>query len=215
MQTFLKLVKDSGNIYLNSGNLEACFQTFYPHGDRYDTVLCVNGYAAVSLVRKLEKVNPGILDRIVVISCEEVLRHSRFNSRILFLDLNPEDYGPAAVQILDLLKNGEHILEVSLSIKGTVCEIPKKNEEVIVDDGEFYEDPEVIIMARIDQLMMEADQMDRKILRGMMEGKTYAEIAEDCYMTEGNIKYRVKKYMTICQVRTKKELLELLLEYLQ
>lgn len=216
MQTFLTLAKDSGNIYLNSGNLEACFQTFFPYVDRYDTVICVNGYAAVSLVRKLEKMNPEILDRIVVVSCEEVLRYSRYNSRILFVDLNLDTYGAAAMQLLEMTKNVQHVLEITVSVKGRVCEIPEKKEEGSEsDDGEFYEDPEIICMARIDQLMMESDQQDNEIIDMLMSGNTYSEIAENCFMTEGNVKYRVKKYMAICQVKTKKELLEMLQEYLR
>lgn len=215
MQIFLSMAKDSGNIYLNSGNLEACFQTFYPHADRYDTVICVNAYAAVSLVRKLEKINPDILDRIVVISCEEALRYSRYSSRILCVDLNYEAYSAAVFQIPEILKNVSEIFRVAMTVKGTVCEIPvKEKEEEPFDDREFYEDPEIICMARIDQLMMESDSQDHKILTMLMEGNTYAEIAESCFMTEGNVKYRVKKYMTICQVKTKKELLAILLEYL-
>lgn len=215
MQIFLSMAKDSGNIYLNSGNLEACFQTFYPHADRYDTVICVNAYAAVSLVRKLEKINPDILDRIVVISCEEALRYSRYSSRILCVDLNYEAYSAAVFQIPEILKNVSEIFRVAMTVKGTVCEIPvKEKEEEPSDDREFYEDPEIICMARIDQLMMESDSQDHKILTMLMEGNTYAEIAESCFMTEGNVKYRVKKYMTICQVKTKKELLAMLLEYL-
>lgn len=216
MQIFLSLAKDSGSIYLNSGNLEACFQTFYPHADRYDTVICVNAYAAVSLVRKLEKIHPEILDRIVVISCEEALRYSRYSSRILCVDLNYEAYGTAVFQIPEVLKSVPKLLGITMTVRGTVCEIPvKEKEEEPIDDREFYEDPEIICMARIDQLMMESDSQDHQILTMLMEGNTYAEIAESCFMTEGNVKYRVKKYMTICQVKTKKELLAMLLEYLQ
>ncbi len=216
MQTFLSIVKDTGNIYLNSGNLEACFQTFYPYAEKYDTVICVNGYAAVSLVRKLEKVNPKLLERLVVISCEEVLKNSRYNSKILFVNLNFETYGPVAMQISEVAEEMKYVQEMTASIKGEVCEIPEKMEEELLDDDEeFYEDPEIITMARIDQLMMESDQLDNQIIQMMLENATYSEIAEKCFMTEGNVKYRVKKYMAICQVKTKKELLEMLREYLQ
>ena len=62
---------------------------------------------------------------------------------------------------------------------------------------------------------MESDQLDNQIIQMMLANATYGEIAEQCFMTEGNVKYRVKKYMAICQVKTKKELLETLREYLQ
>ena len=78
-----------------------------------------------------------------------------------------------------------------------------------------FDDPEVLYMAKIEQLMQEADDMDHHIIAMLLGGAKYGEIADSCYMTEGNVKYRVKKYMTICSCSTKKELLELLKEYLQ
>ena len=44
-------------IYSNKDNLENCFRSFLPKAALYDAVVCVNGYAAVSLVKKLEKEN--------------------------------------------------------------------------------------------------------------------------------------------------------------
>lgn len=216
MQIFSTLVRDNGKIYFNTGNLEACFQTFYPYAEKHDAVVCVNGYAAVSLVRKLEKVAPKILDKIVVISCEEVLRYSKYNNRILFLDLNFDSFGATGIQIADMIQSMDHVLEITVSVKGIICEIPEKVIESEVSDiRELYEDPELVCMARIDQLMRDADDMDHHIIAMLLSNAKYSEIADSCYMTEGNVKYRVKKYMSICDCKTKKELLELLQEYLQ
>ena len=99
-----------------------------------------------------------------------------------------------------------------------VCEIPEKdgmNRESELENIAFYEDPEIIHMAKIEQLLQNADDMDHHTLAMLLGGAKYGEIADSCYMTEGNVKYRVKKYMSTCNCKTKKELLELLQEYLQ
>ena len=82
------------------------------------------------------------------------------------------------------------------------------------DEYLLFADPEEVCMARVEQLLQEADEVDNVIIELLMNNATYRQIADDCYMTEGNVKYRVKKYMNICKVSSKKELLDLFQEYL-
>jgi hypothetical protein len=99
-----------------------------------------------------------------------------------------------------------------------ISEIPEKDHEepdVLTEQHQLYEDPEIIHMAKIEQLLRDADDLDHHIIAMLLDNAKYSDIADSCYMTEGNIKYRVKKYMSICDCKTKKELLELLQEYLQ
>lgn len=218
-EVFSKLVRDSSDIYSNKGNLENCFRSFLPKAALYDAVLCVNGYAAVSLAKKLEKENKKLLEQIVIISFEEVLRHSKYNHWISFADLNLESYGATAMTVLELVHQKNDISGITVEMKIHMDEIRKKEEDASLPTGdglqELLEDPEVLGMAKIEQLMRDADDMDHHIIAMLLGGAKYSEIADSCYMTEGNVKYRVKKYMGICECGTKKELLELLREYLQ
>ncbi len=214
---FSELVSGSQNVFRNTGNLEYCFRSFLPKAGHYDGIVCVNGYAAISLVKKLTKENPQILKETVIVSCEEVLRHSKYNQWVSYVDLNLECYGKVALSVLELTEQNREIGVVTIKMKGTVCEIPKKSEEEKDEAAEELQlkDPEIISMERIEQLLRDADDLDHHIIAMLLSDATYSEISDSCYMTEGNIKYRVKKYMSICECRTKKELLELLREYLQ
>lgn len=212
-----QLVEDTSDIYSNKDNLENCFRSFLPKAVLYDAVICVNGYAAVSLVKKLEKENAELLEKMVIVSFEEVLKHSKYNQWISFVDLNLESYGTAAMMVLDLVAQSCKISTITVKMESHVCDIRKKDVNVSAQDNipELFEDPELIYMAKIEQIMQDADDMDHHIIAMLLDGATYGDIADSCYMTEGNVKYRVKKYMTICGCKTKKELLELLKEYLQ
>ena len=215
---FSELVSGSQNIFRNTGNLEYCFRSFLPKAARFDGVVCVNGYAAISLVKKLEKENPQILKQTVIVSCEEVLRHSKYNQWVSYVDLNLESYGKVGLSVLELTEHNREIGNITIKMKGTVCEIPKKSEktkDTAAAEELQLKDPEIISMERIEQLLRDADDLDHHIIAMLLSDATYSEISDSCYMTEGNIKYRVKKYMSICECRTKKELLELLREYLQ
>ena len=217
-ENFSQLVSDESDIYINTGNLENCFRSFLPKAARYDGVFCINGYAAVSLVKKLEKENPAILEKLVIISCEEVLKHSKYNRWISTIDLKLESNGSAALAVFEMVSQGNDISVITIRMNADLCEIPQKCESksgLQEEEMLYYEDPEIIHMAKIEQLLQDADDLDHHILAMLLDGAKYSDIADSCYMTEGNIKYRVKKYMSICDCKTKKELLELLQEYLQ
>ena len=213
-----QLIKEASDIYINTGNLETCFRSFYPKSALYDGVLCVNGYAAVSLVKKLEKENSELLEKLVIISFEEVLKHSKYNQWISLIELNLESYGVTAIAVMEMAALRSDISLITISMNASISEIPEKCDEeqaLLTEQHQFYEDPEIIQMAKIEQLFRDADDLDHHIIAMLLDNAKYSDIADSCYMTEGNVKYRVKKYMSICDCKTKKELLELLQEYLQ
>lgn len=215
---FNRLIKAPSDIYNNTGNLENCFRSFLTKASGYDAVICVNGYAAVSLVKKLEKETPKLLEKLVIISCEEVLKHSKYNQWISLLDLNLESYGAAAVAMMEMIGVQSEISAITVKMNVDVAEIAEKCDAepaLLTEENQLYEDPEIIHMAKIEQLLRDADDLDHHIIAMLLDNAKYSDIADSCYMTEGNIKYRVKKYMSICGCKTKKELLELLQEYLQ
>ena len=217
-EIFAELISRVEDIYPNNGNLEKCFRTFLPKAAAYDAVLCINGYAAISLVKKLEKENPQLLDQLEILTFEEVLKHSKYNQWISCIEMNLENYGITALQLLDMISQRDDISGMTVKMKCSLCEVsPKQEMEEDVSDGleADYEDPEIIQMAKIEQLLRDADDMDHHIIAMLLDHATYADIADSCYMTEGNVKYRVKKYLTISDCSTKKELIELLQEYLQ
>ena len=49
-----------------------------------------------NLVKKLEKEHKELLEKIVILSCEEVLKHSKYNQWISLIDLNLQSFGATA-----------------------------------------------------------------------------------------------------------------------
>ncbi len=204
------------DIYPNTSGLEPCFRSFEQRAEEYDAVICTNGYAAVSLAKKLSKEARHILEHMAILSFEEVLKHSRYSSYLTFIHLMPEAYGPAALAAAELVSAAEHINRITVTMDYHMEEIPHQEREVRLSaEGASYEDPEILSMAKMEQLLQGADDLDHHILAMLLSGATYASIADTCYLTERNVKYRVKKYMDICGCKGKKELLEFVQEYLQ
>ena len=215
---FSQLISEPSDIYANTGNLETCFRSFLPKAALYDAVICVNGYAAISLVKKLEKEKPALLENLAIVSFEEVLKHSKYNDWISLMDLNLESYGAAAMAVLDMAALRSDISVITVRMNAKVCDIQVKdieNPALLEEETAYYEDPEIVLMEKIEQLLRDADDLDHHIIAMLMDNAKYSDIADSCYMTEGNVKYRVKKYMNVSGCSTKRELIELLQEYLQ
>ena len=217
-ESLLELVQDTGDIYMNNGGLEACFRSFLPYAERYDTVVCMSGYAAVSLVKKLESLDEKLLKKLTIISCEEILLSARYKDHISFVDMRLDTFGSTAISIMELA-SGKSEMSFRVSVEGMVQTISSQNIEQKnyweeTDEYLLFADPEEVCLARVERLLEETDETDQVILELLMNNATYSQIADDCYMTEGNVKYRVKKYLSICKVNTKKELLDMLREYL-
>ena len=121
-----------------------------------------------------------------------------------------EAYGAMAVKVLNLADQSDSVTEITIKMK---CEVSESAKNDTTD--ELQDTSRILTLGRVEQLMEDATDMDHHIIALLLDSKTYAEIADRSYMSEGNVKYRVKKYMTICGCKTKKELLELLKEYLQ
>ena len=214
-----------GDIFYNNDSNANCFQHFLKCASDYDAVICTNDFAAVSLVRHLKESSPDILENIVIIGCAEGKLARHYNQYIYSVTLNYSEFGRAAVDLLRMLNN--------LSVSGTVVwmkwncddlEKLKTNERKFhpvtpmsteTDQNDiFYMDNELCEMMLIERLLDNAEQIDFVILREMRLGESYEKIAEKCYVTEGTVKYRIRKMEDICQVDDRRSFTALLDKYL-
>ena len=215
------------DIYQNGSSLENCFDSFLPRAEEYDVVICTNDFAAISLVRHLEKRRQDILDKILIIGCAEARLTESYAKRILSVRLNFEEYGRAAVAILNNVKRNPFISSIVIMIKWdcpTLQDISPKQEgrmnsrkEYVSAEGTdtFYSDSELWEMMLVECLLCQCKDVDDQIIKKIMEGQSYETIAEQCFLTESSIKYRVKRMEKICRVKGRRQLSALLCRYLQ
>lgn len=214
MECFLDLIPDRKHVYENNGSLENCFQNFLPHIQQYDAVICVNGYVAISLVEKLELIDSNFSEQISIASCTKTLLSAQYESQIAFVDLNLNQYGRTAVAISEMTENRPYITGITITIAGNLPDITRKPEDIYLsketlEKDLFYEDSELIYLSKMEHLLSECSKLDCQIIQMLLQKATYSKIADACFMSEGAVKYHIKKYMEICNVKTKQELIEI------
>ena len=219
---------EGSRIFYNKGSLENCYQDFLRDegaGD-LDAIICANSLTAISLVRRLMVDDPQRLERLLILGYQEVRLAQLYSDHFHAVKLHFEEYGKAAVMILDSLRRNPKISHIVVAIKweeDVLDQIRGKNAQPLpqprdlslqAPEDAFYEDPEIREMMLLEKLLYESEDVDKSILRCLMRGDSYEQIASQCYLTVSTVKYRVKKMLVRCRMESRKELLTLLHRYI-
>jgi hypothetical protein len=206
-------------VFENSASLAECYGHFAPLAGSFDAVLCANGFAAVSLVKRLQTDAPEILDRLRVISCAQSLLTHYCGDRITAVDMNFSAFGKTALGLADMVRKQPHIWQLTATVKWSVedaqLQLPAIREDIPEQQrASFYRDTELQQMMRVENLLGACDDTDRLLLPMLLEGQSYGAMAEVCFLTEGAVKYRVKNMRTLCDCPDRESLENLLRLYI-
>ena len=207
----------SMTIFENPGDLRKCYEDFCARGQNVDAVICANEFAAVSLLRNLQK--DGLsAPKILSCSQSQLLRH--YSRDIVTIDLNYEQYGKAAVFIYEKRKKYSWMSNMAISVRWGMEETPGMTADRAVElpltpsEDVFYEDREMDEMLKVEAVLERSDEPDKKILRMLLDRRSMAEICDSCFLAENAIKYRLRKLLKHAKIENKEELLSLLKKYL-
>jgi len=206
-------------VFGNDGSLERCFAEFYPQRAEFDTVICCNDYAAISLVRNLRERDPKVLSRLTVISYARTRLSEFYRDEIVSLNINFEQYGRAALSIFELAQKNPFVSGMTVTIRWSLdgADAPLRTACVLEPpqaEDAFYRDPEIGGMLIADRYLSHADRLDRDIFSRLLAGQTYREITDACFLTEGAVKYRIRRLVQLTGAESKQQLLRLLRRYL-
>lgn len=222
--------EDKSHIFYNNGSLEQCYQEFVQFsstmGEDFDAIICANSLTAISMIRRLVADDPERLQKLLIFGYQEVRLSTLYSRYFHTIQLNFDEYGKAAVMILDNLRKNDNISHMIIAIKWDNSVIDKlRGKQKLRREAEtdrslprprdaFYEDNEISEMMLLEKLLYESEDLDRQIIHYLLEGDSYEQIAEKCYLTVSTVKYRVKKMVGLCHLKNRVQLLELLRRYI-
>ena len=231
LEAYLTAIEeDQSHIFYNNGSLERCYQEFmdFSHsmdGD-FDAIICANSLTAISMIRRLMVDDPQRLEKMLIFGYQEVRLSALYDRYFHTIQLNFDEYGKAAVMILDNLKKNKNISHMIIAIKwdnSIVDNLRGKKQKQKNSDMDrkllepadvFYEDDEINEMMLLAKLLYESEELDRQIIQRLLAGDSYEQIAEKSYLTVSTVKYRVKKMVSLCRLENRTQLLDLLRTYI-
>lgn len=215
---------DGDGVYFNSGKLDDCFTRFYGDIAKYDSVICTNDYAAVSLVKALEESKVKIPSDIKIASFSGTRLAASCTPSVTSAEMNFFEYGKIAVELYMMVSKNPHLSTASVKVKCGI--VPRATTGGIAYSGgiaatgvesvhgkcrheakpQFYDDSTVASLLSLGNLLSSCDAVDLEILSLLIKDMSYEEIAERLYMSANGVKYRTKRFIELCGVSGKKEL---------
>lgn len=216
------------DIYYNLGQIKACFDRFLENIEHYNAVICSNDVVALVLIRKLKEAGIRVPEDIYVTACGgSSMLSSIANTTITTVFADQYELGRQAVLTYSYLyKNPCDIalsvkVEAKLTVRQSTNFDPDPAKDIVttlkkqVPNVDFYDDPMIHDVFRIEALLLGCDELDKGILEGILNGETYPVIAEKLFTSENVISYRIKRMCKITETTKKSELVALLEPYLK
>lgn len=214
---FQELTGRSDHIFQIQPTMEEAFNRFYEVIDRYDGVICASDYAAVSLVSRLRERNYPIPEKLYIVGYGDMFLSRLSKPSITSISDDYENFGRAALSICSLVEKNDtvsviHILLNSrLHIRQTTDNRPyiptnHPTAEPQLPENQFFRDPEIAGLARLETLFNQCDETDFALLQLLPQELSYSAMAQQCFISETAAKYRVKKMQKLCCVESREEL---------
>ena len=136
--------------------------------------------------------------------------------------LDFEEVGRQAVRAFRMLRGNPSLSSVSAML---ACNISNGAAEVLLEDTrpsieelnlpqvDFYGDIEAGGILRMERFFDECDDIDRCIIIRLVQHMTYSDIAEELFISEGTVSYRVKKLQALTRTASREDLVEFLKRY--
>lgn len=210
------------DIYENNADLDECFEKFFVYADNYDAVICANDYCAVSLCRHLKEKGKKIP---YIVSCGGTKLARLVTPAITNLKTSYKDFGKAAINAYKTLQKDFPVSSVRISIASSIVpgestdNLPVKSAPVLQTavgeaDDSFYRDKNVSEMLGIENVLSNCDKTETDMLFSLLDGMTYADIAESYHMSVNGARYRLNKLFALAGTDSKTDFINLMKKYI-
>lgn len=215
--------KSEKDIYYNNGSLDECCRNFFENNN-YDSVICANDVAAYCLMNFLKKQGVNVPEDMYVVSFGDSLLSQLGSPSLTTLSVDHTRLGRQALHAYSYLYRRSKgirasvyvtpVLNVRESTANKVVEYKENNSVSANINDPMYSDVTAKRILSLEKMLDSCDENDFKILKGIACGKTYGKIADELFMSEKTVSYRVTCMRGILGCATKEELCEAAGEYI-
>lgn len=199
------IAEDSG--FLWEGRLEESLSAFFRQSDRYDAVVCPNDAVALCVANSCREHSIQIPDRLFLTGASNMqigqfCDPSLTTIAVDFYAIGEEtfhvwhyihDHEPGQTYIKALIP-GKLIVRASTAFCADAdwqeWESDVPDESNFDQENSFFTDPMIHSLMRVEHCLHNMDEVDQKILVGILQGKSYEVMAEELYMSTSTIRYR-------------------------
>lgn len=217
---------DDNDIYYCVGKkgMECCFESFIRNVGLYDAAVCSNYISAVYLMYNLRKKGINVPEDLFIAAYGDSVIGKSFRPSLTTITLDHEQLGIQAVNLCRFLAFSDGNMSVSVRIPGRI--IPAESTKNTVHKNLFVNtkrtkqtenifkvDSDILEIQSLEKLLRLCDETDIKLLKIIRESKTYAGIGDSLYISEGAVKYRLKRMLNGSGIDSVERILKLYNKY--
>lgn len=208
-----------GCVYFNTGSVNVCAEQMVKDIDKYDSVISVNDFATILLIKKLNEAGKNTF----LISYGGTRLAKKYYPELMSVSMGYENFGKAAICIMEALRTNPTFDSLTINVQSQFENIDfynydntlisESSDSFRLCDEKFYSDSEINDMIRIENMLLQCDDTDSEILNLLLSGNSYEEISEIVFCALNTVKYRVKKMKENCNCERKNEMIDLIKRY--
>jgi DNA-binding LacI/PurR family transcriptional regulator/DNA-binding CsgD family transcriptional regulator len=223
---FLGLEVTAADIYSAATDLDAAIELFFARLDarRYNGVICTNDYVAGCLLERARQHQVAVPDRLYVAGSGNMLLGCCSSPTLTSSTLNYYEMGAQSVTIWDLLRKNPALTAIAMTLpgeliyRGSTAFMPPPppinfTDQSAPPQAESPGGPTTHPIRKFENCLIQCDALDFKIINGVRQGSTYENLANDLYVSEGTIRYRLKKLFAATGVANRAEFVGILHKY--
>ena len=208
------------------GLMNSACERFLEVSRNYDAVICSNDASAVILLHQLEEYGIKVPEDLFLCSFGDMAISSSGKKTLTMARLNCIEVGKQAVKMCHHLTASPNISSISTKIRcdfiigDTTDNLPIVKETLGTShtpDGttsSFHTDPSVSRIFLAEKILSACDAIDIDLLKLIINGYKYFDIAEILHVSESTIKYRLKRIIQIAELDSRDEVIDVMKMFL-
>lgn len=208
------------------GLMAATCENFLAVCQSYDAVICTNDAGAVILMHQLTVAGIRIPEDLFLCTFGDMSISTCGSKSLTMARLNCPEIGKQTVAMCRLLTASEDISGISTKIRcelvigDTTASLPILENAlgtVHMPNGgpsDFHKDPSVSRIFQAEKILSACDALDIDLLKLIIRGYRYFDIAEILHVSESTVKYRLKRIISISGFETRDEIIEVMRMFL-
>ena len=201
-------------------SLAECFDNFFEASKKYNAVICSNYITAIQLINRLAEKGLHVPQDMYVITYGDSMLGRLFSPSLSTVTLNHELLGIQAVDLYRFLYKSESRINAAVYIPYEI--IPAKstdnfpvkkqqqlNHKKTETDNFFYTDKDIADIQSLEKMLRQCDETDKNIITYLQRNFSYGKISELLFISEGAVKYRVKKILAAGNIGSVRDMLRL------
>lgn len=210
----------------SDGLMNSACERFLEVYRNYDAVICSNDASAVILIHQLEDLGIRVPEDLFLCSFGDMAISTSGKKTLTMARLNCIEVGKQTVKMCHHLTASPNISSISTKIRcdfiigDTTANLPIIKETLGTSHAPdettstFHSDPSVSRIFLAEKILSACDAIDIDLLKLIINGYKYFDIAEILHVSESTIKYRLKRIIQIAELESRDEVIDIMKMFL-